>query len=279
MGVAVNEPLHHRRPGHAHVHRAPAPGPGRVAYTLDTPNGSLTSPFIDFDGQGNGTYRLDAKYLVPGITHVRARAYPDSAAFEESPIFAWDQVVVDVPTNPVVSLFVASVPPVAGNPVRLSASLSRTASGPAPSSGTIAFEEAGQTLATAPVVAGQAAGSVGPLAAGPHTFTAIYSDPGGTVVASSSPVVVDVLAEAPRDTTVGAHGLAIAPTTFYPVKDGYLDTLTIKGVLDEAGTVSAAIYSVATGNKVRVLTLGLRTGTYSLKWDGRSSSGILQPAG
>ena len=262
----------------------PNPGAGTVhiRYDLRPPYAYVTGDIpLGSNGTATHTVLRHASYLAVGTTQFTAQAMVSAStpAFEDSPVVTWDQVVIETPAVPIVTVWAASNPPDTGTPVRVSASVSRTTSSPAPSSGTIAFQEAGQTLATAPVVAGKATASVGLLAAGPHTFTATYSDPGGTVIASSTPVVVDVLAEVPRDTTVGAHGLAITPTTFYPVKDGYLDTLTIKGVLDEAGTVSAAIYSVATGRKVRVFTLGSRTGAYSLKWDGRNSSGILQPAG
>jgi hypothetical protein len=80
------------------------------------------------------------------------------------------------------------------------------------------------------------------------------------------------------DTTVSATRLSTAPTTFYPVVDGYGDTITIKGVTLEPATVSIKIYK-SSGSLVRTLSLGTRNGSFSTKWDGRNKAGTLFSAG
>jgi hypothetical protein len=84
--------------------------------------------------------------------------------------------------------------------------------------------------------------------------------------------------EGPADTEVAATGLGISRTTFYPVVDGYYDTLAIRGTRNEKASVSVAIYSPL-GSRVRSLSTAAARGSYSISWDGRTSSGTLAPSG
>src|SRR4029079_3246971 len=95
-----------------------------------------------------------------------------------------------------------------------------------------------------------------------------------TEAASSSAVFVTVLP---------ANGVAllkvtVTPTTFYPYQDGYLDTVSIGGTLDEVATVSVAVYN-AGGTRVFLANLGSKNGAYSTTWNGRNGSGAMLPAG
>jgi hypothetical protein len=76
----------------------------------------------------------------------------------------------------------------------------------------------------------------------------------------------------PQDKVVSATGLGVNYATFYPYRDGYRDTVTIRGNLAEWATVSISIYS-PTGTRVRLYSLGSRRGAYSQAWDGRNASG------
>lgn len=111
--------------------------------------------------------------------------------------------------------------------------------------------------------------------AGATLITADDTDLGGR----SFPVTGTGLAAPPPDTSVDAVSVGVTPTKFYPYADRYLDTASIGGTLGEAATVSISIYSTATGKRVRLVSLGARTGTYAWPWNGRSSSGTAQPAG
>jgi hypothetical protein len=217
---------------------------------------------------------------VLGLWHVRVASFgPYGAPFANSVEF--DELVVAVPATPVVFLFADPVAPVNTQLVQLSATISRSTAGPARVSGSVRFTEAGGILATGQLQPGSwgspamAEATVAPLKAGEHQIVATFYGPDGTAGPSSAPLVVEVL----PDTQVSAHDVIVTPSVFYPVKDGYLDTLTIKGQLDEPARVSVAISSGASGEVVRRLTGSKPTGPYQFTWDGRSSSGVLQPAG
>jgi hypothetical protein len=117
-------------------------------------------------------------------------------------------------------------------------------------------------------------GSNTPQWTGTLDEVAIYARP-----LASAEIAADAAAVTGPDTTVEALGVGISPTTFYPVKDGYLDTLAIRGTLAEPASVGVEIYSVSTGTKVRNLAIGRAAGPYSLSWNGRNVGGTLQPAG
>ncbi len=94
----------------------------------------------------------------------------------------------------------------------------------------------------------------------------------------SNPALTLQAREAPADTVVEASRFAVTPTTFYPYVDGYVDTTAIKGFRGEKASVSISIYS-ATGSRVRTLSSPMALGTYSVAWNGKTSSGALVAAG
>lgn len=77
---------------------------------------------------------------------------------------------------------------------------------------------------------------------------------------------------------VDATGVTLGATTFYPVVDGYRDTVAIKGVRNEPASVTIRIFN-STNHVVRVLSIAKGTGPYSINWNGKGTSGTLQPAG
>jgi len=112
------------------------------------------------------------------------------------------------------------------------------------------------------------------FATGTHHLVAHYS---GFGLWAPSQKAIDQLAS--PDQAVSASGFAVTPATFYPVKDTYRDTLTVKGTFKEPGTVAVKVVSVATGKTVRSVSLGTVSGAYSWKWDGRNTARALVPAG
>ncbi len=91
--------------------------------------------------------------------------------------------------------------------------------------------------------------------------------------ASSASASIEVVANG-----VDASGFTIDHTTFYPVKDGYRDTVTLTGQRSEPIAVSLKVYD-SKNHLIRTLSVASGSGPYSLSWTGRTSAGVLQPAG
>jgi hypothetical protein len=155
--------------------------------------------------------------------------------------------------------------------------LTATANGPTNLTGgtlTIRDDTAGVDLATLAVTATHRSISVSPsLALGSHLILASYS---GTADFGQSAIskTITVLA----DTGVALLSTTVAPTTFYPYADGYLDTTVVSGRLNEAATVSISIYNSG-GTRVFAKALGTKTTTYSYRWNGRSTAGAALASG
>jgi hypothetical protein len=92
--------------------------------------------------------------------------------------------------------------------------------------------------------------------------------PSGT--ASAAPKVVA--------NTARATGLGVTETTFYPLVDGWRDTVTARGTRLEPLSVSISVKN-ASGSVVRTFTVRTAFGPYAWAWNGRTSSGTVLPAG
>jgi hypothetical protein len=88
--------------------------------------------------------------------------------------------------------------------------------------------------------------------------------------ASASPMVVA--------NTARATGLGVTETTFYPIVDGWRDTVTARGTRLEPLSVSISVKN-ANGSIVRTFTARTASGPYAWAWNGRTSSGAVLPAG
>jgi hypothetical protein len=84
--------------------------------------------------------------------------------------------------------------------------------------------------------------------------------------------------EGPLDDAVAVRSITRSPATFYPYVDGYVDTVSIKGIRAEPVRVVVRVYS-PTNKPLRALSAPMATGAFDVKWNGKSSSGVLQPAG
>lgn len=112
------------------------------------------------------------------------------------------------------------------------------------------------------------------LAVGTHTITARFNAGDTVATSTSSPIVITVAA----DTAVHAS-FKPSMSTVYVYKDGFRDTVTLGGTLDEKATVTVKIYS-RTGSVKRSWSLGTKAiGAYSVKWNGTTSSGRKVAAG
>jgi hypothetical protein len=81
------------------------------------------------------------------------------------------------------------------------------------------------------------------------------------------------------DSLVDVSGVGVSLTTFYPYRDSYKDTVSVKGVRGEKASVAIGIYNSTTKAKVRSLSVASGTGAWSVAWNGRTSSGSTVPAG
>jgi hypothetical protein len=77
---------------------------------------------------------------------------------------------------------------------------------------------------------------------------------------------------------VEATGVTVGYSRFYPVKDGYRDTLPITGVRNEPISVGIRVYN-SSNKLVKSLAVASGTGPYSVSWNGRTSTGALRPSG
>jgi hypothetical protein len=119
----------------------------------------------------------------------------------------------------------------------------------------------------------------------PYSFS-LPTFPVGTVdliAEYSGDVNFDASTSAPfslvvQSDVVEATGVSVGYAAFYPFKDGYRDTLPIKGVRNEAASVSIRVYN-SKNKVVKTLSVASGGGPYAVSWTGRTSSGTMLAAG
>ena len=114
--------------------------------------------------------------------------------------------------------------------------------------------------------------TVPPLNAGPHDFLVSFTG-NEDYEASSKTFTVTATAD-----SVDASGVGLNYSAFYPYKDGYRDTVTVRGNRLEPLSVAIRIYS-STGALVKSSSFSRAAGSYRYAWNGRTSSGALRPSG
>ncbi len=137
--------------------------------------------------------------------------------------------------------------------------------------------------------------SLGSLGAGTHSFTLTAKRSNGSFlptgtytvhldtskVISGSSVQGHTQAGVKIDRTAPkASSVTASPSTVYPARDHYLDTVKLRAHLNEKVTSLQAELFDAKGHKVRTLSVGSRpAGSIALEWNGKSSKGSVVPAG
>ncbi len=111
------------------------------------------------------------------------------------------------------------------------------------------------------------------LPVGTHRFIVSYSGDETHSPATSPVFELQVVPD-----SVDATGVGLEYGTFYPVKDGYRDTVAIKGSRAEPIAVSIRVYDPK-GKRVRSASVANGTGKYSYRWNGRNSAGTILAAG
>jgi flagellar hook assembly protein FlgD len=106
---------------------------------------------------------------------------------------------------------------------------------------------------------------------GVYTIVVTTSAPSGSVTlhgTATATVRVD-------DTPPGLSGVRGNGSTFYPVRDGYLDTFSPKVTVNEAARIWLDIYN-SVGTKVREISQShAGTGTFAITWNGLNAAGRL----
>ena len=142
--------------------------------------------------------------------------------------------------------------------------------------GEIAFYDGEELLASVePSLSGVAQFTTHFSTVGTHVLTAKWSGTGNTQPSTSPDRILTV-----SPNVVHARNFSISASSVYPVKDGYRDSVTVKGYLEESASIAIKVSNASTGKVVRTITVPTRgPGWYSATWNGRYSSGTIVPAG
>ena len=111
------------------------------------------------------------------------------------------------------------------------------------------------------------------MATGSVVLVADYLGDVNFVPSTSGPVTLVI-----KSDIVDATGITTSYSTFYPVIDGYRDTVQIKGVRNEPIAVAIRVYS-SSNVLVKSATVASGTGAYAVSWNGRTSSGAVRASG
>jgi hypothetical protein len=115
------------------------------------------------------------------------------------------------------------------------------------------------------------------LAAGTHKISIQYA--GDSKHLSSTSGLYEIVVTPDIVHVTDVH-VGDGNTKFYPIVDGYRDTITARGYLAERAKVVVSVVNTVTGAAVRTMDLGWRPiGPYASAWNGRSTDGALAPAG
>ena len=138
--------------------------------------------------------------------------------------------------------------------------------------GNVAIKVDGVTVATIPANTGTDL-STASWVLGAHTIQGVFEPGNVDYAGSSDSKPFQLLAN-----VVEATGVGVQYPTFYPYRDGYRDTVAIRGTRQEPASVSIRVYS-PTGKLVKSVSIARVAGAYSYGWTGRNSSGTILAAG
>lgn len=207
------------------------------------------------------------------IGHRSFRAdYSGNATYDASS----DTLEFDVPKmTPQFSLTTVPASPDAGSPYQLTAGF--TTDGGYAEQNTVEVHLEG---VVDPICSGTVSqwetiscGLTAPSTPGTLRLTVTSSESASVQGATSDPFDVVVQAN-----SVHASGLKIQYGTFYPVNDGYRDTVAISGTRAEPISVTIKVYTPG-GSLIKTQAIASGTGAYSYTWTGRRSDGSVLPEG
>jgi FlgD Ig-like domain len=214
---------------------------------------------------GANTWRLTLTSLAEG-THTFRATYPGddwwkpvSATLEVPVAKGTPTVTIGGPDQVQANHRVTLYPSVGGGP------------GSVVPSGTLTLLCDGAVVGSIEAPGGEVDAGLLPL--GLHVFTAAYEGDASFSAANSDPFTVQVVSD-----VVEATARALAPTTFYPYRDGYRDTVKASGTRAEPASVAFVVKN-GSGRTVRTASVALGSGAYAWAWNGRTASGTRVPAG
>ena len=227
------------------------------------------------DGVGQGVHQHRVRGdTVGGPPDQRAdrRKHTIRATFEGDERYESSSatISVDVAKAVVVPVVVGLAQVQANHAFELTAGLTGDVS-LVPATGVISIKEGDATVAT-----GNPYGLYVTLpgrAVGTYSFGVTYDGDANYFAATGQEFVVIVVPD-----VVEAASIGLQYPTFYPYRDGYRDTVAVKGVRSEPIAVTAAIYN-SDGRRVKVLSSTQAVGPYSMAWNGRNSAGKVLSAG
>jgi hypothetical protein len=249
---------------------------GDVTFTDDGPSGHVNLGTVPLDSvtgpKSQATLSLPAGLALG--SHSLVASYSGDAAHSAA---VSATTAIDVGESP--STTSLSGPPTAQTHHLVSfMSWTSSTSGDVTAGGaTVTYAEDGNPTPLCSQVAvaqdGSAMCTVDSLPTGSHIVRATYSGTPTISGSVSDPLTITVAAD-----TVDATGVGVSTSTFYPYKDSYRDTVSIRGSRQEPISVGIRVLSQA-GSVVKTATVKRGSGAYAVTWNGRTSSGAMLAAG
>lgn len=246
-------------------------GPMHFAELVDGTEVFLADASWQLGGSVGGTQSFTADFLIEsGVegTHSYRAVFEATEAFDALTLDL--EVVVELAS--VTITVVSSSPVQTHHPVVLSAQVGGEGTG-TPLTGQFEWRNADTGVILATLSPDDYTLTMAPLPVGTYRFTVTYTGD-STHSAATSPVYTLIVVP----DIVDASGVGTRYAIFYPVADGYRDTVAIKGIRDEPASVAIKVYTGA-GSRVAAFSVAAASGPYSQPWTGRVAGGAILPAG
>jgi hypothetical protein len=236
-------------------------GTGTLAYAGD-PTWNTAS--LSLASVSAGTHAYEARF--PGTSVLAARTVPILVTVGQQ----LSAVGLTFAPNPVLNTEQASAQ------VWLSTFRAGDLTGglPAPTGTlTVRAQPSGTVIGTIPVVgSGVHTLQLPKYMVGTQLLSAEYSGDANFQASTSATATLTVV----QDVTNAVA--TVQYTTFYPYRDGYRDTNSIRGVRNEPATMSIKVVS-PTGRTVKTGSAAMGIGAYAVAWSGRNSAGTMLASG
>jgi hypothetical protein len=111
------------------------------------------------------------------------------------------------------------------------------------------------------------------LGVGTWSFVATYDGSPDYASSASNAVAQEIVLD-----TVQATDVGVSLSTFFPVRDGYRDSVVARGTRGETASVAIAVRNAA-GTSIRTASITPDLGAYAWTWAGTTTAGKIVPAG
>ncbi len=158
-------------------------------------------------------------------------------------------------------------------PATFTAAVEPSVTGAIPS-GSLAFTIDGVARPAVPLDAlGRGSVTVSWSTPGVKSVEVAYAGDGSVAEPGTASAAPSVVTNTARTTGVGVLG-----STFYPIVDRWRDTVTARGIRNERLALAIEVRN-AQGTVIRRYAAGPAAGAYAWAWNGKTSRGVLAPAG